>query len=707
MRSQLKTALLGASVMAGLGFHAASAAPLISAAVDEANLTPIAGEKSPLVATAQDLGALADTTALPHIIMSLKRSPEQQAAFDKLVHDQQDRSSPSYHKWLQASQLRTYGPDAADIAKVTAWLQSRGLTVNSVSPSGMSVDFAGKPSLVAAAFHTSLHNVKLASGEAHIANVTDLAMPAALSPVVGGVTLSNFFPKPNMVRATQAATARTTAAAKNGISPEFNVGGYEAVTPQDFNTIYNVNPLLTGTASAGKLTGNGVTVAVIEQTDIQAADWRTFRKAFGLSGYAGTLQTVAPGSCTDPGFTADEGEAALDAEWIGVAAPDAKIYEAACGSTNITFGVATSLQQMVEHGSDATVFSISYGGPEQENSPSFLSYWSNLLEEANSEGIAVMISTGDSGVSYDRNAIAQNGIAVNGLSTNPYNTSVGGTDFLDTYEGKNSTYWRPNNIRYFSSAKSYIPETPWDNSCAGMLIRKYGGYANAIASCNDPSNPFNFQDGVGGTGGVSVLYPKPDFQQVGVPGMPADGMRDQPDVSLFSSNGFWNHFLVLCMSDANEGGTTCDYTNVNDTFGNAAGGTSFAAPAFAGIAALLVQKNGPIGNPNATFYSLAKTQFTDPTLSTQCISGYGNHASKSCVFYNVTAGNIAEPCYATSGACYSTKASAPEGIGVLRNSNAADFPTADAYPATVGYSLAVGLGSVNVTNLITAYPSTN
>ena len=700
MRSQLKIALLGATVLAGIGSTAATAAPLISGAVSDSAIVAVVGEKSAALASTRDMGVLADTTALPHIVMALKRSPEQQAAFDKLVHDQQDSASPMYHKWLQASQLRGYGPDAADIAKVVDWLQSRGFTVNSVSPSGMSIDFAGKPSAVSAAFHTSLHNVTLPNGEAHIANVTDLAMPAALSPVVQGVTLSNFFPKPNMVRAT-ASVKTSKAAVKNGMSPQFDVGGYTAVTPQDFNTIYNVNPLLTGTAAVGKLTGKGVTVAVLERTDILAADWRSFRKAFGLSGYAGTLQTVAPGSCKDPGSNGDEGEAALDAEWIGVAAPDAKIYEAACGDTAITFGVATSMQQLVEHGTDASVFSISYGGPEATNSPSFLAYWVNLLEEANSEGISVMISTGDSGSSYDRNAIDQDGLAVNGLSSNQYNTAVGGTDFLDTYENKTSTYWRPNNIKFYSSAKSYIPETPWDNSCAGMIIRKFGGYANAIASCNDPNNPYNFQEGVGGSGGESTLYAKPDFQNIGLTGMPADGMRDQPDVSLFASNGFWNHFLVLCMSDPNEGGTACDYTNEGDVFGNAAGGTSFAAPAFAGIAALLVQKNGPIGNANASLYSLAKTQFSDPTLSNACISGYGNHASKSCVFYNVTAGNIAESCYATTGACFNTRY-ATQGIGVLRNP---DAPTVDAYPATVGYSLAVGLGSVNVTNLLAAYPA--
>ena len=642
------------------------------------------------------MGELAESQALPHVMLVLKRSAAQQAAFDALVHDQQVRSSPLYHKWLTAAQLRSYGPDSADVAKVVAWLQSRGLTVNSVSPSGMSIDFAGAPSAVGAAFHTSLHQVNMPNGDAHIANVTDLAIPAALAPVVHGATLSNFFPKPNMIKASHSVLAGH--AGNKGVSPKDDVGGYEAVAPQDFNTIYNVNPLLTGASASGKLTGAGVTVAVMEQTTILPADWKTFRKAFGLSTYAGTL-TLAHPHCTTPGATADEGEAALDAEWISVAAPDATVIEASCASTPLTFGVETALQGVVEHTTAIQVLSISYGGPEQESSSSFLAGWSNLLEEAASEGISSFISSGDSGSSYDRNEVATDGLAVNGLSTNAYNTTVGGTDFLDTSLGTNAKYWATKNGAFFSSALSYIPETPWDNSCAGAVISKYGKYASSIASCNDPNNPYNFQEGVGGSGGESMVYAKPDFQNNGIPGMPADGMRDQPDVSLFASNGFWQHFLLLCMSDVNEAGVSCKYNNVNDAFGNAAGGTSFAAPAFAGIAALIVEKNGPVGNTATRLYDLAKTQFTTAPTKTICVSAHSRSASNACVFYNVTVGNIAEPCYATSGDCFTTN-KAVEGLGVLRNDNA---PTVDAYPATAGYSMAVGLGSVNVTNLVAAY----
>jgi subtilase family serine protease len=689
----MKTALLGASVLCGFA-AAASASPLITASIDDNVTVAVTGEASPLLAHAQDHGVLPDTQLLPHIMLVLKRSPAMQAAFDKLVHDQLDRSSPLYRQWLQPTDLRAYGPDQADITRIVSWLQSHGLTVNSVSPSGMSIDFGGKPSDVAAAFHTSLHQVSLPNGEQHIANMTDLAIPAALAPVVHGATLSNFFPKPNVRRLNPSALAKA--------NPNFTVGtsGYTAVGPADYATIYNLNPLFNGTSTIGKrIAGAGVTVAVLERTDIQAADWRTFRLAFGLSGAAGKLQLTHP-RCSDPGFNADEVEAALDAEWAGAAAPDATIIAASCLDGPLTFGVETALQAYVEHGTTASVLTVSYGQDEKLASLTFLAGWENLIEEATSQGLSVMVSTGDSGDSSASNDIAQYGLDVNSLSANPYLTAVGGTDFYDTALNQTSSYFRSSNRKYFSSALSYVPEIPWDNSCSGAIANKFFGYANAIASCNDPKNPGNYQNGVGGTGGESGIYVKPDFQNVGVPGMPADGMRDQPDLSLFASNGFWNHFLVLCMSDAKQGGVTCDYDVSNDVLGNAAGGTSFAAPTFGGITALIVQQTGGrVGNTAPRLYALAKTQFTSTALATQCNASLGRHSAAACVFHDVTAGNNAEPCGATTKDCYTTN-KATFGYGTLRNS---DAPSVDAYPAQKGYSLATGLGSVNVTNLVTSY----
>ena len=689
MSCKLKTALLCATVLAGAA-PAAWAAPLITGAIDETATVAIAGERSPNLAIAHDLGALADTTALSHVTMVLKRPAALQAAFDQLVHDQTDATSPAYRKWLTPDDLRAYGPDAADVARTVAWLQSHGLTVNRVAPSGMSIDFAGPAAAIAGAFHTALHNVSFA-GETHIANMSDLAIPAALSPVVRGATLSNFFPKPNMVKPSPAFTV------------PFNPTFY-AVGAQDFATIYNVNALRSASTNlyGAAITGTGVTVAVVEQTNINPQDWKLFRNQFGLGGYAGTLSIVHPGGCADPGFTGDEGEAALDAEWSSAVAPDATIIEASCATTSpLNFGVESSLQNLVEMGTTAGVLSISYGGSEAGNGLTFLQGWNDLVEMGASEGLSIMISTGDGGVSANTGGVTGNGIAVNGLSTNAYNTSLGGTDFYDTALGQNAKYWSAKNMVGKSSAMSYVPEIPWDNSCSSSVIVKYLGYKTALASCNSTTGntgvPF-VQNDVGGTGGQSILFPKPSWQNIGVPGVPNDGVRDQPDVSLFASNGSWAHFYVFCMSNANTGGSPCHYGNVNDVLGNAAGGTSFAAPAFAGIMALVDEVKGmKVGNASPRLYEMAKLQFADPLLKRKCNSTFGSAISTACVFNNVTTGNNSEPCIAGTVDCYGSGA---QGIGVLRSPN---FPTVNAFPAQPGYSLATGLGSVNVTNLLYNY----
>ena len=689
MSCKLKTALLCATVLAGAA-PAAWAAPLITGAIDDSATTAIAGERSPNLDTARDMGALADATVLSHVTIVLKRPAALQAAFDKLVHDQTDASSPSYRKWLTPAALRAYGPDAADVARTVAWLQSHGLTVNRVAPSGMSIDFAGSATAIAGAFHAALHTVSFA-GETHIANMSDLAIPAALSPVVRGATLSNFFPKPNLVKPSPGFTLPT--------NPTFY-----AVGAQDFATIYNVSALRSAATNfyGQPITGTGVTVAVVEQTDINPKDWASFRSQFGLAGYVGTLSLIHPGGCADPGFTGDESEAALDAEWSSAVAPDASIIEASCATSSpLNFGVETSLQNLVELGTTAGVLSISYGGSEAGNGLTFLEGWNNLVEMGASEGLSIMISTGDGGVSATTGGVTGNGIAVNGLSTNAYNTSLGGTDFYDTALGQNAMYWSGKNMAGKSSAMSYVPEIPWDNGCSSSVIVKYLGYPTALASCNSSTShsgiPF-VQNDVGGTGGQSIYFAKPDFQKIGVPGMPMDGVRDQPDVSLFASNGSWGHFYIYCNSNPNTGGTPCNFANPNDALGNAAGGTSFAAPAFAGIMALVDEVKGmKVGNASPRLYELAKLQFQNTVLSTQCNATRGNKISTACVFYNVTSGNNSEPCIAGTVDCYGNGA---QGIGVLRSPN---FPSVNAFPATPGYSLATGLGSVNVTNLLYNY----
>jgi len=676
--------------LTGSAFAAAlpMASPLVTSPVDDHARIALTRDVPGALAGARDRGAIADGTALPHIRLALRRPPALQEALDILTRNQHVKGSPQYHQWLKPSQLRSYGPAQADIDQVTAWLKREGLTVNGVSPSGMSIDFGGSAGRVTAAFHTPIHTV-MRGIETHIANVAPPSVPAALAPVVTGVTLHNFFPVPAMAHITPNYTST---------SPD---GTYYAVTPQDFATIYNINPLRSSNNFYGApITGAGVTMAMIEQTKILPHDWKDFRGKFGLSGYKGTLSLIHP-DCKSPGFTGDEGEAALDAEWSSAVAPDATVIEASCeGAPPFEFGVLTALNNLVEKGTTATIFSISYETDETAGGYSFIQTWTNLLQEGAAEGIAIFVASGDNGTSADRNEIDSDGLFVNGLSDSAYNVSVGGTDVYDTALGEDAKYWRAKNRAHGLSALSYVPEIPWDNSCASSILWKFEGAKNETEFCN--SGFSGGQNGVGGSGSQSVFYPKPDWQLTTIPGMPNDGVRDQPDVSLFAANGLWAHFYLFCMSDANEGGSPCDYKNVNDLFGNAAGGTSFGSPAFAGIAALIQESlNGEnLGNPAPEFYRIGAAQYATPLGLSQCKSTLGNKVSNACAFYTVTAGNNAEPCYKGTANCKTDKASTM-GIGILTAT--VGGTSAPAYGTQPGYSLATGLGTVNVTNLLYNY----
>ena len=647
----------------------------------------------------------------------LKRSDARQAALDKLVADQLDKRSAQYHRWVAPEEFAaTFGPADSDVLKTEAWLQAHGFSVDEVASDHMSIAFTGTASQVKNAFKTELHTVVTRDGKAHTANTSAPVIPAALSGVVRGVTLSNFFPRPTVhpsgavARDAKTGTYKITKPAPGFTFPTSQYGTFYALAPADLATIYNITPARAGTTgniygpdgNPLALTGKGVSLIVAEQSDIKASDWQEFRKLYGLSGYAGSLKMVHPGGCKAPGFIPDEGEAALDAEWSGAVAPDAEVVFASCAGTATTFGVMTTLANLVSHGPKAAAISISYGGCEVGNGLAFQSEWTNLVERAAAEGYSVFVSAGDGAGAgcdnFDTAAFATGGLAVNGLASNPYDTAAGGTDFSDAADNTIPTYWSTKNGPGLGSAKSYVPEIPWDSSCAGKVLLQYLGAVGPIHYCNEPNNPL--LDIVGGSGGKSLFYAKPSWQNIGVLGMPKDGARDLPDVSLFASSGFWQHLYVFCMSDVNEGGAPCSTTNGDDILASAGGGTSFVAPILAGVQALVVQEAGAnVGNAAPVYYQLAKLQFDTPYLLSTCKSDSGNSISPACVFNEITRGDNALPCLKGTPNCF-TSAASTAGIGVLSTSASAEDP---AFPAGLGYSYAVGLGSINITNLLINY----
>ncbi|HTZ83504.1 MAG TPA: S53 family peptidase [Candidatus Acidoferrales bacterium] len=681
--------LFGVNVVSPAATNGSQSRPLITAEINESNLVTLTGNTRPEANAANDRGPVSGDLALEHMFLQLRRAPERESALQRYIADLQNPNSQNYHQWLTAQQLgERYGLAQSDLNTITRWLEGKGFKVNVVYPSGMVIDFSGTAAMVREAFHTEIHQL-MVDGKKHIANISDPRIPAALAPAVMGVVSLNDFRPHRMYKPKSQYTATI-----DGFT-------YYLVAPADLATIYNLNPLF----SEGT-TGKGQTVVVVEDTNMNPADFTTFRSALGLSGYAsGKLQIAHPSSsgnnnCMNPGINGDGVEASLDAEWASAAAPDATIKMISCASSYPTFGGLIAIQNLLNAVSTpASIMSMSYGVCEAFTGATENAAFNSAFQQAASEGVSVFVSAGDDAAAgCDRDAAeATHGIQVTGWGDTPYNVAVGGTDFGDSYLGENSTYWSSTNGAYYESALSYLPEIPWNDSCASVLIATVEGYSTTYGAdgfCNS-STGSNFLNTIGGSGGPSDCatgspagknckgYAKPSWQMI--VGNPNDGVRDIPDVSLFAANGVWGHFYPFCDS------AYASCAGAPDTW-LGGGGTSFSSPIMAGIQALVNQKNGSRqGNVNVAYYALANAEY-GATGNSGCSSTLGNAASSNCVFYDVTLGDMDVPCTGVHD-CYTPSGS----IGVLSTS---DHDYQPAYPTTTGWDFGTGIGTVNATNLV-------
>jgi hypothetical protein len=706
---------------------------LITAGVDNTKLVTVKGSVMPAAVPKYDTGAVSASRQLSHMTLLLKRSPDHQARFESYLTQLTTPGSPYFHKWLTPQELGDkFGPSKQDLAKVTQWLTSQGLRVGNVSKSGMRVTFSGSVASVQSAFHTQLHNYNI-NGESHFANASEQQIPQALSSVVVGVaSLHNFFPKPQMravgtVKKDVNGHWAQVATAPGFTNPPGTVDlqtQYDVV-PADFNTIYNVNPLWAGAITANNPTGvpirgAGVTIAVLERSAVNPDDIASFRTQFLPADATGSVSYANVNSgegnvCVTPPKTGDEGEAALDAEWAGGAAPDANIIFAACADSDTDFGPFIAAENLLDRGNVPAIMSLSYGGCEAAQGDAGEAEVESLWSEAASRGTTVFVSTGDAGAAgCDQNeAYSRYGLAVNGLATTKYNVAVGGTDFYDI--GKTATYWSATNDPVTGgSAMGYIPEQTWNDTCASSVLftlegtKGRPGTTDGETFCNTAFGQ-NFLGTGGGSGGASGFVQKPTWQ-VGIFGGVKENVRTIPDVSLFAANGLYGHALLFCDSDD---GAPCDYTNPDNVVFSSAGGTSFAAPAMAGVQALVNQATSialggsslglqqGLGNVNPALYLFGTRQYGtagSPNASmANCNSSTTPLIGNSCVFNDVTVGDIDTPCAAGTNNCYSRGL---DTFGVL--SLGGNLSLSPAYLTNAGYDLATGLGSVNVTNLAKA-----
>ncbi len=598
---------LGA-VAAALSFllTAAPQATRLASRIDSSQLFVVKGNTREAVSRglALDQGEVEDPSTLLRLALHFSLTPTQQADLDALLTAQQDPASKQYHQFLTPEQFADrFGLNPADIQKITGWLTNQGFANLTVARSRTWVSFAATVKQTESDFHTSVHNYLL-RGERQFANATDPQLPKALEGLVQSVRgLSDIRPR------SQAKTI-----------PQFtsSISGNHYLAPDDWETIYDVQPLY----SQG-LDGTGVTIVIVGQSDVQPSDLAAFRSAANLVPKAPTV--VVPPGDADPGIVSgDETESDLDLEWAGAIARNANILfvtASTVGGNGVDDAIAYAIDNNV-----APIMSTSYGRCEAFIGSLEIHAQNSLFQQANAQGMTIVAAGGDAGAAdCDRESTpATYGLAVEFPASSPNVTGVGGTSFNEG--AAVADYWSTTNDAYNGSALSYIIETVWNDG-----------------------------NGSSGGGGASAYSLKPSWQTG--PGVPADGARDVPDIA-FDADPDHDGILICGHSWCTNGFR--DSTSYLDVIG----GTSAGAPSFAGLLALLVQKNGRLGNINPRLYAIAAS----PQLVFHDIIGGGNVVSCEVGTLNCTTGQIG-------------------------------------YPATIGYDLASGWGSLDANNFVQAWSS--
>ena len=600
----------------------------------------LAGSQPPRARLAQDVGAVDSSMPLQSITMYFSRSTQQQADLDALIAAQQAPGSPQYHQWLTPAQFGArFGLADADIAKTQEWLQSEGFTVTGVSPSRNSITFSGTASKVASAFGAPLHRYTL-NGENHIAPSADLSLPSALAGIVSNVSgLSDFRPHPHFRRGNGAL-----------YKPDFTSAqtGNHFLTPGDVAVIYDIKA-----AYNSGFNGSGLTIAIMGQSAVANSDITNFQTAIGQTAKAPT-SILVPNTGGSEAFTGDESESDLDLEYSSTIASGATIDFVYVGA-NATASVFDSLTWAIQN-RIAPIINISYGQCEPSLGQASFTMLNGVLEQAASQGQTVVSAAGDDGSTdcFDPTSAASiaqtQELAVDFPSSSQYVTAVGGTEFTAAAvaTGNNQYFTAAGSSDIVVSALSYIPEMAWNDDSAAF-----------------PTDPLS-----SGGGGVSIFTPAPSWQ-TGVPGIPTgSAFRFVPDIALNASPN--NAAYAYCTSDATAwaaagiGSCTSGLRATNGDL-TVAGGTSFAAPIFAGMVAILGQAKGytyqGVVNPN--LYTLAS-----------------NPTTYALAFHDITVGN--NTC--SIGATFCSTA------------GAADYNT------SIGYDEATGLGSIDLNNLLDAWP---
>jgi subtilase family serine protease len=586
------------------------------------NAQVAADSTSRMLANAENLGA--EDLSKP-ITVTVWLKHHNQAAFDELVREMYDKSSPNYHHFLTLEQYHAnFAPTAREAAAVRDFLTARNLTISSADKNNHYISAQGRIADVQEAFKVQINRFKI-NGEIHRANLTEPAIEGPAATVVaavqglndlryesyarrpinpdtggpargvplksaGGAGSNGLFFTANCFGGPATETFTTPGGGPSAVYTGNTYGsGIASVPPgapqcgydsADMQAIYGLN-----TVYANGFAGTGQTIVIVDAfgSNTILADANTFSRLNKLpplkTGLGGNFQIVKPnGTAT---CTATNGciggnwqfETTLDVESAHSIAPAANILlvlGADNSFTNLDIANLFAIDNLA-----GNVISNSFGLPEivfVDLAPSILIVENNLAQTAAALGISLQVSTGDAGdnLAFDQANFGINATSPGFAASSPFATAVGGTS---TFLGADHT------VKF---------QTGWGLNFARI----------ANPNPNPPVVPplgFGFNGGAGG--GPSTVFAKPAFQN-----KLTGAFRQTPDIAMVADPQTGLELIV-----------TPDSVPGHPQFVEVFGGTSLSAPMFSAMWALTSQAagGGPLGQAAPLLYSLPPSAITD------------------------------------------------------------------------------------------------
>ncbi len=603
-------AVLGVALLAipSTAFAATSANPLVK----------LPDSSAPLLQASKTIGRHSASASMTVGLVLKTSNLAQQTS---LLHSLYNPASPSYHQWLSTGEFDArFAPAASDVTTTTNYLASQGLHLVS-SPSSTLLLATGSTRQVEIAFHTTINDYVDANGQRFFANSTSPQVSANIAhSMVGVLGLTSY------------AKARNNAIPDAGPNLSFPYGGGpygRGLTPSQTAGIYDINSVYKKLSDKGQ----GTTLGLFELSGYTRSDIAGYTKTFGLRNVPFIDKNILGGPIA-VGGSVDYGaaEVELDIELQIATAPSAKkilVYNA----PNTELGAIAAYLQIAKD-NQADSVSSSWGQCEYTTTTTTRIEELQAFTQMATQGQSIFASAGDSGAyscGPGLGLTGKNALQVLDPASNPFMTGVGGTAFRKINQGPVTFNPGSNPNPSYPGASSewvWLSHCPTTDNCEGGG----GGVSRVWAS----------SDYVAYNGGILPGIVNAGSQTGAYCGQTAANLcREVPDVSLDSDPG--TGYAIYC---TNKGGGCADPTYSVKGW-TRFGGTSCAAPIWAGVAALYdTYHHGRAGLFNYLVYPYDST------------AGYANQ------FHDITNGNNGY------------------------------------YPATRTYDLASGLGTPDVYRLI-------